>query len=39
MTLLIPMKVVSDSDMIPVTCSDAKVVKVGAKRRWRFYGA
>jgi AAA domain len=37
--VLIPMKVVSDSDMIPVTCSDVKAVRVGAKRRWRFYGA
>jgi hypothetical protein len=29
----IPMKVVSDSDLIPVTHSDAKPVTVGAKRR------
>ena len=35
----IPMKVVSDSDLIPVTHSDAKPVTVGAKRRWRCYGA
>jgi hypothetical protein len=33
------MKVVSDSDLIPVTSSDAKVVTIGAKRRWRLYGA
>ena len=37
--LLIPMKVVSDSDLIPVTHSDAKPVTVGAKRRWHCYGA
>jgi len=35
----IPMKVVSDSDLIPVTHSDAKPVTVGAKRRWRSYSA
>jgi C-terminal processing protease CtpA/Prc len=38
-TLLIPMKVVSDSDLIPVAGSDAMVVTVGAKRRWRSYRA
>ena len=32
--MLIPMKVVSDSDLIPVTHSDAMPVRVGAKRRW-----
>jgi len=32
--LLIPMKVVSDSDLIPVTRSDAMPVVVGAQRRW-----
>jgi hypothetical protein len=37
--LLIPMKVVSDSDLITVTHSDAKPVTVGAKRRWRSYRA
>jgi hypothetical protein len=37
--LLIPMKVVSDSDLIPVAGSDAMVVTVGAKRRWRSYRA
>jgi len=37
--VLIPMKVVSDSDLIPVAHSDAKPVTIGAKRRWRFYGA
>jgi len=37
--LLIPMKVVVDSDLIPVTHSDAKPITVGAKRRWRFYPA
>ena len=35
----IPMKVVSDSDLIPVTHSDGKPVTVGAKRRWRSYRA
>jgi hypothetical protein len=35
----IPMKVVSDSDLIPVTCSEVKAVVFGAKRRWRSYGA
>jgi hypothetical protein len=37
--LLIPMKVITDSDLIPVTCSDAIPITVGAKRRWRPYGA
>jgi len=37
--MVIPMKVVSDSDLIPVTHSDAMAVTVGAKRRWRSYGA
>jgi hypothetical protein len=37
--LLIPMKMVSDSDLIPVAGSDAMAVTVGAKRRWRFYRA
>jgi hypothetical protein len=37
--LLIPMKVVSDSDLIPVTRSDVMAVTIGAKRRWRPYGA
>ena len=35
--LPIPMKVVSDSDLISVTHSDAEPVTVGAKRRWRSY--
>ena len=35
----IPMKVVSDSDLIPVTCSEVKAVVFGAKRRWRSYRA
>jgi hypothetical protein len=38
-TVLIPMKVITDSDLIPVTCSDAIPITVGAKRRWRPYGA
>ena len=37
--LLIPMKVVSDSDLIPVTCSEVKAVVFGAQRRWRSYRA
>jgi hypothetical protein len=37
--VLIPMKVTTDSDLIPVTCSDAIPITVGAKRRWRAYGA
>ena len=37
--MLIPMKVVSDSDMIPVTGSEVKLIVFGAKRRWRSYPA
>jgi hypothetical protein len=37
--LCIPMKVGSDSDLIPVTDSDAMSVMVGAERRWRSYRA
>jgi len=37
--VLIPVKVVSDSDLIPVTCSDTMPVTVGAQRRWRSYRA
>ena len=37
--LLIPMKAVTDSDLIPVTRSDVKPVTLGAKRRWYSYGA
>jgi len=37
--MLIPMKVVSDSDLIPVTGSDVMPVAIGAKRRWRPYRA
>ena len=37
--LRIPMKVVSDSDLIPVAVSEVKPVVFGAKRRWRSYGA
>lgn len=33
--MLIPVTVVSDSDLIPVTDSDAIPITVGAKRRWR----
>jgi hypothetical protein len=35
----IPMKAITDSDLIPVTGSDAMPITVGAKRRWRTYGA
>jgi hypothetical protein len=37
--MLIPTKVGTDSDLIPVTRSDAMPVTFGGKRRWRFYGA
>jgi SAM-dependent methyltransferase len=37
--LLIPLKVVSDSDLIPVAASEVKPVVFGAKRRWHSYGA
>jgi len=33
--VLIPMKVGSDSDLIPVTRSGVMAVTIGAKRRWR----
>jgi hypothetical protein len=35
----IPMKVFSDSDWIPVTGSEVKLIVFGAKRRWRSYPA
>jgi hypothetical protein len=37
--LPIPMKVFSDSDWIPVTGSEVKLIVFGAKRRWRSYRA
>jgi hypothetical protein len=37
--VLIPAKVVTDSDLIPVTGSEAKPGTLGAQRRWRRYGA
>jgi hypothetical protein len=37
--MLIPLKVVTDSDLIPVAASEVKPVVFGAKRRWRSYGA
>ena len=37
--VLIPMKVVGDSDLIPVAHSETMPVTVGAKRRWRSYSA
>ncbi len=36
---LIPMKVVGDSDLIPVTGSEVKPIIFGAKRRWHSYRA
>jgi hypothetical protein len=32
--MLIPMKAVTDSDLIPGSDSDAMPVTIGAKRRW-----
>jgi len=37
--VLIPTKAVTDSDLIPATRSDAMPAAIGAKRRWRCYGA
>ena len=37
--LPIPMKVVGDSDLIPVAGSEVKPGIFGAKRRWRSYRA
>jgi hypothetical protein len=37
--MLIPMKVVGDSDLIPVTGSEVKPIIFGAKRRWHSYRA
>jgi len=37
--MLIPMKVVSDSDLIPVAGSEVKPGIFGAQRRWLSYGA
>jgi len=37
--VLIPMKMIGDSEVIPVTHSDGKPITVGAKRRWRSYRA
>ena len=37
--LLIPMKVIGDSDWVPVTGSEMKLIVFGAKRRWRSYRA
>jgi hypothetical protein len=37
--LLIPMKVVTDSDLMPVSDSEAMLVAIGAKQRWRSYRA
>ncbi|MGA8215667.1 MAG: hypothetical protein WB799_18875, partial [Candidatus Sulfotelmatobacter sp.] len=37
--VLIPMKVIADSDWIPVTGSEMKLIVFGAKRRWHSYPA
>jgi NAD(P)-dependent dehydrogenase (short-subunit alcohol dehydrogenase family) len=37
--VLIPMKVIADSDWIPVTSSEVKLIVFGAKRRWHSYPA
>jgi hypothetical protein len=37
--VLIPMKVIIDSDLIPVTGSEVKLIVFGAKRRWHSYRA
>jgi hypothetical protein len=33
------MKAGTDSDLMPVSDSEAMLVAIGAKRRWRSYGA
>jgi hypothetical protein len=33
------MKVIADSDWIPVTSSEVKLIVFGAKRRWHSYPA
>jgi hypothetical protein len=38
-TMLIPINLVGDSDLKPITRSDGKPIRVGAKRRWRSYPA
>jgi hypothetical protein len=37
--LRIPMKMIGDSDWIPVTGSEMKLMVFGAKRRWHSYPA
>lgn len=37
--VLIPMKVIGDSDWIPVTGSEMKLIVFGAKQHWRSYRA
>jgi hypothetical protein len=37
--MLIPMKVIGNSDLVPVTGSEVKLIVFGAKRRWRSYRA
>jgi hypothetical protein len=35
----IPLKVISDSGLIPIAGSEVKPIVFGAKRRWRSYSA
>jgi hypothetical protein len=35
--MLIPAKAITDSDLIPIACSDVKPITIGAKRRWHSY--
>jgi len=35
----IPLKVISDSGLIPIAGSEMKPIVFGAKRRWRSYSA
>jgi len=37
--VLIPVKAITDSDLIPITGSDVKAIGIGAQRRWRSYSA
>jgi len=37
--LRIPLKVISDSGLIPIAGSEVKPIIFGAKRRWRSYSA
>jgi len=37
--MLIPVKAITDSDLIPITGSEVKPIRLGAQRRWRSYSA